>query len=86
MLYPSTLVINSSEGPEPPGLFDQGTYDKYFDDSHSAEISPQIPLGLQILNHNNFKNNHILDDSGVNHPKTKRASISPQILLDTQHQ
>ena len=60
VIYPSTMVINSSEGPEPPGNYDQGLYDKYFDES--LERSPKIPMGLQILNHNNFKNNH-LDDS-----------------------
>lgn len=37
MVYPSTMVMNSSEGPEPPGLFDQGLL---FDDSHSVERSP----------------------------------------------
>lgn len=54
------MVINSSEGPENPGLYEHGAYDKYFDDS--IEKSPKIPMGLQILNHNNFKNNH-MDDS-----------------------
>jgi hypothetical protein len=56
MVYPSTMVMNSSEGPEPPGL-----YDKYFDESHSVERSPKIPMGQQILTNNNFKNTRIVE-------------------------